>query len=74
MILRMLLSLKDPNLLGLPSTSINSEYIFANQNNYFVYKNNFNHYANFFKNTFQHGGVSLEEMIIPFVQLNPKIK
>ncbi len=68
------LSLKDPSLLGLPSTSINSEYIFANQNNYFVYKNNFNHYANFFKNTFQHGGVSLEEMIIPFVQLNPKIK
>ena len=68
------LDLKDPNLLGLPSISLNSQYIFATQKNYFVYKNNFNHYASLFKNTFQHGGVSLEEMIIPFVQLNPRVK
>ena len=68
------IDLKEPNLLGLPSISLNSQYIFANQNNYFVYKNNFNHYASLFKDTFQHGGVSLEEMIIPFVQLNPKAK
>ena len=57
---------------SLPAVSLNSRYIFARNTNYFVYKNNFNHYANFFKNTFQHGGVSLEEMIVPFIVLNPR--
>ena len=57
---------------SLPAVSLNSRYIFARNTNYFVYKNNFNHYANFFKNTFQHGGVSLEEMIVPFTVLSPR--
>ena len=57
---------------SLPAMSLNSRYIFAKNSNYFVYKNNYNHYANFFKNTFQHGGVSLEEIIVPFIVLNPR--
>ena len=39
---------------------------------YLVYPNNYNHFSNYFKNTYQHGGVSMEEIIIPFVVLNPK--
>jgi DNA-binding response OmpR family regulator len=62
----------DPKSFRLPSTSINNRYIFAKDDHYFVFKNNYNKYANYFKNTFQHGGVSLEEMIIPFIVLNPR--
>ena len=67
------ISCKHPESFELPSFyGLNSSYIFAKNNAYFVYKNNFNHYAKFFNDTFQHGGVSLEEMIIPFVVLNPR--
>ena len=45
---------------------------FAKEDFYLVYPNNYNHFSNYFKNTYQHGGVSMEEMIIPFVILNPK--
>jgi len=64
---------KNPKSFQLPSFyGVNSSYIFAKNDSYFVYKNNYNQYAKFFNNTFQHGGVSLEEMIIPFVVLNPR--
>jgi len=66
------LECKDPKDFHLPALSINSPYIFAEEDYYFVYKNNYNHFVNFFKNTFQHGGVSMEEMIIPFVVLSPR--
>lgn len=66
------LECKDPKDFHLPAISINSPYIFAEEDYYFVYKNNYNHFVNFFKNTFQHGGVSMEEMIIPFVVLSPR--
>ena len=67
------ISCKHPESYQLPSFyGLNSSYIFAKNDTYFVYKNNFNHYAKFFNDTFQHGGVSLEEMIIPFVVLNPR--
>jgi len=66
------LECKDPKDFHLPAVSINSPYIFAEEDYYFVYKNNYNHFVNFFKNTFQHGGVSMEEMIIPFVVLKPR--
>ncbi len=63
---------KDPKTFKLPATSFNSRFIFAKSDSYFVYKNNYNKYVNLFCNTFQHGGVSLEEMIIPFVVLLPR--
>ena len=61
-----------PGDLKLPSISLNSRYIFSKGDNYFVYKKNYNHFANFFRQTYQHGGISLEEMIVPFVVLSPR--
>ena len=66
------LECKDPHSFQLPAVSMNSPFVFAKGDYYFVYKNNYNHFVNFFKNTFQHGGVSMEEMIIPFIVLNPR--
>ena len=62
----------DPHDIMLPKVSINSSFVFAKEDYYLVYPNNYNHYSNYFKNTYQHGGISMEEMIIPFVVLNPK--
>ena len=62
----------NPHEILLPKTSINSSYVFAKEDFYLVYPNNYNHYSNYYKNTYQHGGVSMEEMIIPFIVLNPK--
>ena len=61
-----------PEEIKLPKNGINSSYIFAKESNYFVYPKNFNHYANIFLNSYQHGGISMEEMMIPFVFLTPK--
>ena len=60
---------QDPKKLELPTYHINSPFIFAKANRYFVYKNNYNHFVQHFKNTYQHGGISMEEMILPFVVL-----
>ena len=60
----------DPVHYGLPVS--NEKYIFAKNDQYFIYQNNFNQYALHYKNTFQHGGISMEEMIIPLIILNPK--
>ncbi|MDG1914945.1 MAG: bifunctional response regulator/alkaline phosphatase family protein [Crocinitomix sp.] len=62
----------DPAAIKLPKTNVSSNYIFAKENDFFAYPNNFNYYANYYKDTFQHGGVSLEEIIIPFVELSAK--
>ncbi len=63
---------KDPKTIHLPRLNMNSSFIFAKSDLFFAYPNNFNHYVSYYKNTYQHGGVSLEEMIIPFVVLEPK--
>ncbi|HZW63646.1 MAG TPA: PglZ domain-containing protein [Flavobacteriaceae bacterium] len=63
---------KDPKSIYLPSISMSSSFIFAKSDLFFAYPNNYNHYVSYYRNTYQHGGVSLEEMIIPFVVLNPK--
>ena len=62
----------NPNNFELPSFSLNSQYIFAIKDHYFVYKNNYNNFVNYYKNTFQHGGISMEEMIVPFIVLTPR--
>ena len=66
------ISFVNPSTIGLPSVSINSPFVFAKDDNFFAYPNNFNHYVSYFKDTYQHGGVSMEEIIIPYVVLDPK--
>jgi hypothetical protein len=66
------MEVNDPKGIQLPASHLNSKFIFAREQQYFVYQNNFNHYANHFRNTFQHGGISMEEMIIPFVVMRPR--
>ena len=63
---------KRPKQIGLPSPNISSSYIFCTGNDFFAYPNNFNYYAQFYRNTFQHGGISLEEMLVPLITLAPK--
>lgn len=65
-------AIKDPKKVGLPTINMSSSYIFAKNDIFLAYINNYNYYVSFFKNTYQHGGISLEEMIIPFIVLNPK--
>ena len=66
------LAFRDPRQAGLPVPNVNSSYIFAKQDGYLCYPNNYNHFANYYKNTFQHGGISLEEMIIPVIRMTSK--
>ena len=66
------IEVKDLNEYQLPKSYMDSSFIFAKNDDYLIYKNNFNHYANRYNNTFQHGGVSMEEMIIPFATFLPK--
>ncbi len=63
---------KDPKRLLLPAPNLSTTYIFATGSRFFAYPNNFNHYVQYYKNTFQHGGVSLEEMLVPLVTLRAK--
>ena len=69
---RQVFDVTNPRDAFLPSRNVSTTYIFAQNTDFFAYPNNFNYYANYFKNTFQHGGVSLEEMIVPVVTLSPK--
>ena len=66
------LACKRPADWHLPSINMSSSYIFARNDLFFAYPNNYNHYVSYYRNTYQHGGVSLEEMIVPFVVLKPK--
>jgi hypothetical protein len=56
---------KNPKDAYLPQANLSTTYIFAKEDNFLIYQNNYNQFSNFFKNSFQHGGISLEEMIIP---------
>jgi len=62
----------DPKSIHLPTINMSSSFIFAKSDLFFAYPNNYNHYVGYYRNTYQHGGVSLEEMIIPFAVFNPK--
>jgi len=61
-----------PERLFLPKGNMSTTYVFAIEDQFFAYPNNYNYYVNFYKDTFQHGGVSLEEMIIPLIFLKSK--
>lgn len=66
--------IKEPQKAFLPSPNISTSYIFAMGDNFFAYPNNYNYYVSYYKGTFQHGGISMEEMLVPFIRLKPKNK
>ncbi len=63
---------RDPDEFRLPKVNVSTSFAFAREDFFFAYPNNFNYYVNFYRDTFQHGGISMEEMIIPIVELEPK--
>jgi hypothetical protein len=63
---------KNPHEAMLPKLHMSSSFIFAKEDSFFVYPNNYNHFVNYFNETFQHGGISMEEMIVPYVTYSPK--
>lgn len=65
-------AVKNPKEIFLPSVAINSPFIFTKEDLFFAYPNNYNHFVKYYKNTYQHGGISLEEMIIPCAVYSPK--
>jgi len=66
------LAFRNPKEAGLPVPHMNSSFIFTKGDLFLCYPNNYNHYANYYKNTFQHGGISLEEMIVPVIRMSSK--
>ncbi|MDE5419289.1 PglZ domain-containing protein [Labilibaculum sp. DW002] len=62
----------DPRKALLPQVNVSSSYIFATGEDFLAYPNNYNYYSSYYKNTFQHGGISLEEMLIPLITLSPR--
>jgi hypothetical protein len=66
------LAFKDPKEAGLPVPTVNSSFIFAREDLFLCYPNNYNYYVNYYRNTFQHGGVSLEEMVVPVIKMTSR--
>ncbi|HMP19608.1 MAG TPA: bifunctional response regulator/alkaline phosphatase family protein [Ferruginibacter sp.] len=69
---RDVLAFKDPREAALPVPNVNSAYIFAKGDTFLCYPNNYNHFVHYYRNTFQHGGISLEEMIVPVIRMVSK--
>jgi DNA-binding response OmpR family regulator len=65
-------TIKDPQKAQLPSPNLSTTYVFAMGDAFFAYPNNYNYYVSYYRDTFQHGGVSMEEMIIPIITLTPR--
>lgn len=65
-------AVKDPKKIGLPTLNMSSSFIFAKNDLFLAYVNNYNHYVSYYRNTYQHGGISLEEMVIPFLVFEPR--
>ena len=69
---REVFEIRDPLRAGLPSPNLSTAYIFATGEDFFAYPNNYNYYVQYYKDTFQHGGISMEEMLIPLIELKGK--
>ena len=63
---------KDPATIFLPRRHVTSPYIFCHENDFFAYPNNYNEYVKYYTSTFQHGGISMEETLVPFIVMRPK--
>lgn len=64
--------IKEPHKAQLPAPNLSTSYVFATGNSFFAYPNNYNYYVSYYKDTFQHGGISLEEMIVPLITLKAR--
>lgn len=69
---REVFEIRNPEEIALPSPNLSSKYIFALNDSFLAYPNNYNYYVSYYKNTFQHGGISMEEMMVPFITMEPK--
>ncbi len=69
---RQVYEMKSPKKFGLPAPNISSTFIYACNEDFFSYPNNYNYYVQYYTGTFQHGGISLQEMLVPLVTLSPK--
>jgi hypothetical protein len=67
------LAITNPSSIMLPSPNISTTYIFASNTDFIAYPNNYNYYVSYYKDTFQHGGISLEEMVIPIIKMRSKL-
>ena len=65
-------AIKDPQKAQLPAPNLSTSYVFATGDSFFAYPNNYNYYVSYYKDTFQHGGISMEEMLIPLIELTPR--
>ena len=70
--LKEVFEIKDPRKAMLPSPNLSTAYIFASGDKFFAYPNNYNYYVSYYRDTFQHGGISMEEMLIPLITLQSK--
>jgi len=64
--------IKEPRKAQLPAPNLSTSYVFATGYDFFAYPNNYNYYVSYYRNTFQHGGISMEEMIIPIITMKGK--
>lgn len=69
---RSVYEVRKPESIFLPKPNVSTSYIFATGNDFFAYPNNYNYYVSYYKDSFQHGGISMEEMLIPFAILEPR--
>ena len=69
---RKVFAIKNPHLAQLPAPNLSTSYVFATGDSFFAYPNNYNYYVSYYKDTFQHGGISMEEMIVPLATLSPR--